>query len=100
MFFVECTPQSKHRHALFQPLNSNFSQRRLGHPLIETAMKNGACSILLLHNHPNGNPEASEQDITITKAIDIPARVLNITIYDHIIVAGEKYFSFKEHKII
>jgi hypothetical protein len=32
MFFVECTPQSKHRHALFQPLNSNFSQRRLGHP--------------------------------------------------------------------
>ena len=68
--------------------------------VIETAMKNGAHSILLLHNHPNGNPKASEQDITITKAIDIPARVLNMSIYDHIIVAGEKYFSFKENKII
>ncbi|MCZ2459847.1 MAG: DNA repair protein RadC [Chitinophagales bacterium] len=68
--------------------------------VIETAMKNGAHSILLLHNHPNGNPQASEQDITITKAIDIPARVLNMSIYDHIIVAGEKYFSFRENKII
>jgi DNA repair protein RadC len=68
--------------------------------VLETAMKNGASSILLLHNHPNGNPEASEQDKIITKAIDIPARVLNISIYDHIIIAGEKYFSFKEQKLI
>lgn len=68
--------------------------------VIETAMKNGASSILLLHNHPNGNPQASEQDITITKAIDIPARVLSIFIYDHIIVAGENYFSFREQKVI
>jgi DNA repair protein RadC len=68
--------------------------------VIETAMKNGAHSILLLHNHTNGNPQASEQDITITKAIDIPARLLNISIYDHIIIAGENYFSFRENKII
>ncbi|HOT17731.1 MAG TPA: DNA repair protein RadC [Bacteroidales bacterium] len=68
--------------------------------VIEKAMKNGASSILLLHNHPNGNPQASQQDITITKAIDIPARVLNISIYDHIIIAEDKYFSFKENKLI
>ena len=64
--------------------------------VLETAIKNSASSILLLHNHPNGNPQASEQDITITKAIDIPARVLNISIYDHIIVAGDRFLSFKE----
>lgn len=68
--------------------------------ILETAIKNCAHSILLLHNHPNGNPQASEQDITITKAIDIPAKVLNITIYDHIIVAGDKYVSFKENKLM
>jgi len=68
--------------------------------VIEKAMKNGASSILLLHNHPNGNPQASQQDITITKAIDIPARVLNISIYDHIIIAEDKYFSFKENKLV
>lgn len=68
--------------------------------VIEKAMKNGARSLLLLHNHPNGNPQASEQDITITKAIEIPARVLNISIHDHIIVAEDKYFSFKENKLL
>ena len=68
--------------------------------VIEKAMKNGASSILLLHNHPNGNPQASQQDITITKAIDIPARVLNISIYDHIIIAQDKHFSFKENKLV
>jgi len=68
--------------------------------ILEKAMNDGASSILLLHNHPNGKPEASEQDITITKAIDIPARVLNIRIFDHIIVAGNKHFSFRENKIL
>lgn len=68
--------------------------------VIEKAMKNEASSILLLHNHTNGNPQASEHDIAITKAIEIPARVLNIAIYDHIIVAEDKYFSFKENKLI
>lgn len=68
--------------------------------IIETALKHGAYSILLLHNHPNGNPQASEQDITVTKAIEIPARVLNISIYDHIIVANDKHFSFKDNKLI
>jgi len=68
--------------------------------ILEKAMKDGASSILLLHNHPNGKPDATEQDITITKAIDIPARVLNIKIFDHIIVAGNNHFSFRENKIL
>jgi DNA repair protein RadC len=68
--------------------------------VIETAIKNGSCSILLLHNHTNGNPKPSEQDINITKAIDIPARILNISIYDHLIIADDNYFSFRENNTI
>lgn len=66
--------------------------------ILEIALQNKAFSILLLHNHPNGNPKASEHDINITKAIDLPARVLNMNIYDHIIVANDKYYSLKENK--
>jgi DNA repair protein RadC len=92
------------KHAIIKEnlISKGLSDKTPVYPrqVIEIAMKNGAHSILLLHNHPNGNPQASEQDITITKAIDIPARVLNMSIYDHIIVAGEKYFSFRENKII
>jgi DNA repair protein RadC len=68
--------------------------------IIETALKHNAYSILLLHNHTNGNPQPSEQDITITKAIEIPAKLINISIYDHLIVAENKYYSFKENKLI
>ncbi|OFY09304.1 MAG: hypothetical protein A2X05_12720 [Bacteroidetes bacterium GWE2_41_25] len=68
--------------------------------IVETALKNKAYSIILLHNHPNGNPQPSEEDRTITKAIEIPAKLINITIYDHIIVSEDKYFSFKENKLL
>jgi len=68
--------------------------------IVETALKNKAYSIILLHNHPNGNPQPSEEDITITKAIEIPAKLINITIYDHIIVSEDKYFSFKENNLL
>lgn len=68
--------------------------------VIESAIRSGAHSILLLHNHTNGNPQPSAQDIDITQAIHIPARLLNISIYDHIIVAGDKYFSFRENKLL
>ena len=68
--------------------------------VLETAMNNGAHSILLLHNHPNGSPRPSDQDITITKSIDIPCRILNISVYDHLIIAGEEYFSFKENRLL
>ncbi len=68
--------------------------------IIEQAVQQKAHAILLVHNHPNGNVQASEQDITITKAINIPAKVLNIKIYDHIIVAGNDYFSFKEEGLL
>ena len=68
--------------------------------IIEQAVQQKAFAILLVHNHPNGNLKASEHDITITKAINIPAKVLNIKLYDHIIVAGNEYFSFKEERLL
>jgi len=68
--------------------------------VLERAIKNGAHSILLLHNHTNGNPIPSKQDITITKSIDIPAKILNITVYDHWIVADDKFFSLKENNLL
>ncbi|MCD6366468.1 MAG: DNA repair protein RadC [Bacteroidales bacterium] len=68
--------------------------------IIEQAVHQKAFAILLVHNHPNGKLKASEHDITITKAINIPAKVLNIKLYDHIIVAGNDYLSFKDRGLL
>lgn len=92
------------KYALIRPdlISKGLANKTTVYPkqIVETALKNKAFSILLLHNHTNGNPEPSEEDKTITKAIEIPAKLINITIYDHIIVAEDKYFSFKENKML
>ena len=59
-----------------------------------------ATGILLAHNHPSGNCYPSEQDIQLTKRLIECGKVLEIYIGDHIIVAGDKYFSFADSGLI
>ena len=68
--------------------------------VMETALKRKAFAIILVHNHPDGHPEPSEEDITITKALEIPAKILSLTIYDHLIVSNGSYFSFKVNNLL
>ena len=68
--------------------------------VMEIAVKRKAFAIILVHNHPDGHPEPSEEDITVTKALEIPAQILNIKIYDHLIISQGNYFSFWENKIL
>lgn len=60
------------------------------------ALKYGAVNILLLHNHPSGNPEPSPEDIQVTKRISEAGQVIGITLIDHIIIGNGDYSSLKE----
>jgi DNA repair protein RadC len=57
-------------------------------------------SIILVHNHPSGDPNPSEEDINITKRLIEAGRILGINVLDHIIIGDGKYISFKERGII
>ena len=59
-----------------------------------------AVMFILLHNHPSGDPTASEDDIRITKRIEKGAQILELELVDHIIIGDNKYFSFKENELI
>ncbi|MEG1847270.1 MAG: DNA repair protein RadC [Lachnospiraceae bacterium] len=61
-----------------------------------TALKNKAVYILLLHNHPSGDPTPSKQDLAITKRVSETAELIGIPLLDHIIIGDNKYISFKE----
>ncbi|MDO4518943.1 MAG: DNA repair protein RadC [Eubacteriales bacterium] len=63
--------------------------------LIE-AVKYHAVNIILIHNHPSGDPNPSIQDIQMTKRIRISAELVGITLLDHIIIGDHRYFSLKE----
>ncbi|HEC93190.1 MAG TPA: DNA repair protein RadC [Candidatus Atribacteria bacterium] len=68
--------------------------------IMESALKNKAYAIILVHNHPDGKLEPSEYDINVTKALEIPAKVLGLLIYDHLIISSNGYFSFKKEGLL
>lgn len=74
----------------------------LVHPreIFKTAIQNLAVSIILVHNHPSGDPEPSEDDLTITKRLVKAGKILGIEVVDHIIVVKKGFFSFKEKGLL
>lgn len=53
-------------------------------------------AIILIHNHPSGNSDPSPQDKDITSKVKQCCQLLDITLLDHVIIAGEKYYSFAD----
>lgn len=72
------------------------------HPreIFKAAIENDSASIILIHNHPSGNPEPSNEDISITKKVVESGKIMDIPVFDHIIVAGNGFTSFVEKRII
>jgi DNA repair protein RadC len=56
----------------------------------------GAASVILVHNHPSGDPSPSQEDLEVTKRLADAGRILGITVLDHLIIGDNCYFSFKE----
>jgi DNA repair protein RadC len=68
--------------------------------LVETALRHQANSVLIAHNHPGGSLKPSSADLEATKRIINALNAIDISVVDHIIVAGDKYFSFAEKGIL
>lgn len=68
--------------------------------IILTAVQQSAASIVLLHNHPSGDPSPSPQDKNVTAKIVEACRYVDITVLDHIIIGKDSYFSFADHGLI
>ena len=74
----------------------------LVHPreIFKHAVLSSAASIIIVHNHPSGDPTPSKNDIEVTKVIHQNSLMMDIKLIDHIIIGRNKYFSFKEKGII
>jgi DNA repair protein RadC len=64
------------------------------------ALRHSAVSIILLHNHPSGDPTPSREDITTTKRIKEAGQLIGILLMDHIIIGDTTYVSLKERGFI
>ncbi|MGE5405565.1 MAG: RadC family protein [Candidatus Saccharibacteria bacterium] len=72
------------------------------HPreVFKSAIKRSAASVILIHNHPSGDPAPSTEDIDITRRLIESGKLLGIDVLDHIIVGDGKYVSMKSTNII
>lgn len=78
-------------------INSTVIDLRL---VLSVALKCLASSIILVHNHPSGNINPSEQDREFTKKIKSACKFLEIQLFDHIIITRHDYFSFADNGYI
>jgi DNA repair protein RadC len=63
--------------------------------VVKRALELNASAIILVHNHPSGDPTPSEADIAMTQAIDAAARALSITLHDHLVIGHAREVSFR-----
>lgn len=68
------------------------------HPreVFRSAIREGAVSIVLVHNHPSGDPEPSHSDLELTRRLSRIGQVLGIPVLDHVIVGDASYVSLRE----
>ena len=67
--------------------------------LIE-ALRCCAVSMVLVHNHPSGDPSPSRADLMLTERVKEAGVLIGITLIDHIIIGDRQYLSFREQKIL
>lgn len=74
-------------------LNSTIVNPR---EVFKKAIKKSAKSIIIVHNHPSGNPNPSREDFAITKRLADSGELLDIEVLDHIIIGKDCFYSFKK----
>ena len=68
--------------------------------IVKRAVELLASSVILVHNHPSGIAEASDEDRFVTDKIELAASLFDIAVLDHIIVTSGGYFSFRKEGLI
>jgi DNA repair protein RadC len=68
--------------------------------IMKEALSKQSSSIILCHNHPSGNLSPSDADLKITWKIRDAGEIMDIKVLDHVIIAGQKYYSFADEGIL
>ncbi len=64
------------------------------------ALESRAVSVILIHNHPSGNPLPSSQDREITEAVAKTGSMLGLPLLDHIIIGDNTFYSFRNENAL
>jgi len=95
--FIALHLDAKNRILCIDRVSAGTMTNSLIHPreVFKTALLSSAASLLLIHNHPSGDPTPSREDILITEKLKGAGEIMGIAVLDHVII-GDGYVSLKE----
>jgi DNA repair protein RadC len=64
--------------------------------VIRAALQHHAAALIFAHNHPSGEPQPSAEDMAVTRQLVFAARIMGITVHEHLIIGDNRYFSFAD----
>lgn len=93
---------NRYRKIHFKLITQGTLNRSLIHPreVFAPAIQLRAAAIILMHNHPSGDPQPSSQDIEITKRLIEVGNIVGINVIDHVIIGRDRYFSFVDEDLL
>ena len=68
--------------------------------IVESALKYRATTSIIAHNHPGGLPAPSDNDNMVTQKINDAAKTVGIDLQEHIIIAPESYYSYRQNELL
>ena len=100
--FVLVMLDTRSRLIKYKEISAGSLDASIVHPreVFKEAISASAASVILAHNHPSGNPEASDDDIRLTKRLIEAGKIIDINVLDHIIIGAGEPFSMKGNKLI
>lgn len=93
---------TKHRVIKIETLSVGDLSGTLVHPreLFKAVIKRSSAAVILVHNHPSGDPEPSADDIELTRRLAAGGKLLGIEVLDHIIIGDNTYVSLKQRGLL
>jgi len=104
--------EQEHLYSLMLDARSNYMGERMlsrgtanaalitPREIFAEALRRQALGIVIIHNHPSGDPSPSDCDIDVTSRVQHSGAMLGIQLLDHIVIGDHKYFSFREQGLI
>jgi DNA repair protein RadC len=101
-YFLVLLLNARHEVLAWETISVGSLNASIVHPreVFKPAVLASAASLVLVHNHPSGDPEPSEEDVSITKRLVEVGELLGIGVLDHVIVAKRGVVSFRSRQLL
>lgn len=96
--FLVVTLDGGHQVIAIRLITKGILNRTIIHPreVFRQAISDNSASVILIHNHPSGNTDPSDEDKAVTQRLVDAGELIGINVLDHIIISKSDYFSFAE----